>query len=121
MTLWSSEKMYFRRKPSSGWAWVWAPGEWLTLMRGPRGSNMAQRAGGIRRWLLRLPAALLLEGLAEPGLEVFFRRVNVQPAAHRVVPPAAQFGAGDLPGIGRVGVILPPMNFRPHLRGFLGE
>src|SRR5258705_107204 len=102
--------MYLRRNPSSGCGW-WLGGSRvgsaLALIIIPRKSAPTSGRESSRSLtnggLLRLAGALLLGGVLQPRLEAVARLVDVDPAAHRVVPAPAQLLAGDLPGVGLVG------------------
>src|SRR5262249_30848774 len=83
MTLWSSEKMYFRRKPSSGWACAAVGWGWLTLMRSSRGEGGSDsfgfavanpwRAGGVNPLIEFQITMCSIKGLPSAARRVLFR------------------------------------------------
>src|SRR5437016_4400896 len=103
MILWSSEKMYFRRNPSSGWAWVAAVCAWsallmrilnLRLAAGRRPARVCDPRLNLAAFGFR--AVLLCGGVYQPLLVVRLVFVDVDQTAHLVVAPAAKLGAGQL-------------------------
>src|SRR5690349_21804396 len=103
MILWSSEKMYLRRKCGSWW-WTAAVSWWLALMNtGPRLGRCPAPSGPSRLrvvLLVRLrqvAGGLLVLHLLQPAVELRLVLVDEETALHLVMAPAAQLGAGQLP------------------------